>query len=125
MPPVRAEALELVFAAAVVAVFASAAAALTGRASRGLLLTLGSILAVAAAVTAGWAVVLHLVARRDALRSWLLRVLVANAVAAAAIIGLAISRPRDGVSLLLLAVAVEVALFATSQALALRRLAHS
>ena len=84
-----------------------------------------SSLAVAAAVTAGWAVVLHLVARRDALRSWLLRVLVANAVAAAAIIGLAISRPRDGVSLLLLAVAVEVALFATSQALALRRLAHS
>jgi hypothetical protein len=81
-------------------------------------------LAVAAAATAGWAAVLRLVARRDALRPWLVRVLVANLVAAAAIIGLAISRPRDGVSLLLLAVALEVAAFAVSQALALRRLAH-
>lgn len=54
MPRVRADVLELVFAAAVVVVFASAAAAVVGRASRQLLLTLTSLLAVAAAV--GWVV---------------------------------------------------------------------
>ena len=52
MPRVRADVLELVFAAAVVVVFASAAAAVVGRASRQLLLTLTSLLAVTAAV--GW-----------------------------------------------------------------------
>ena len=54
MPGVRADVLDLVFAAAVVVVFASAAAAVTGRATRQLLLTLTSALAVAAAV--GWVV---------------------------------------------------------------------
>ena len=54
MRPVRAEVLELVFAGAVVAVFASAAAAVSGRASRTLLVTLTWILALAAA--AGWVV---------------------------------------------------------------------
>lgn len=51
----RAEVLELLFAGAVVVVFASACAALAGRASRSLLSTLTSVLAVAAAV--GWVAV--------------------------------------------------------------------
>jgi hypothetical protein len=71
--------------------------------------------------TAAWAVSLRLVARRTVLRPWLVLVLAANVVAASAILALVAARPPDGFSLLLAAVAVEVAAFAASQAVALRR----
>ncbi|MDM4719356.1 hypothetical protein QTQ03_07005 [Micromonospora sp. WMMA1363] len=77
--------------------------------------------AIAVAV-GGWAFALHRVARRPRLRGWLVGVLVANVVAAAAIATVAATRPWDGAfTVLLAAVAVEVAAFAVSQAVALRR----
>jgi hypothetical protein len=51
----------------------------------------------------------------------LIRVLVANILATGLIGVLAVIRPPDGFSLLLVAVAVEVAAFAASQAIAVRR----
>jgi hypothetical protein len=78
-------------------------------------------LAVAGAV-AGWACVLHRAVRRGPLRPWLVGVLVANVAASALISGFVTVRPWDGAfSVLLIAVAIEVALFAVSQAVALRR----
>jgi hypothetical protein len=77
----------------------------------------------AAVATAAWALWLRLVALRTVLRPWLVRVLVANVLAASAIVALVATRPPDGFSLLLAAVAVEVAAFAVSQAVALRRTA--
>jgi hypothetical protein len=77
--------------------------------------------ALAALATAAWAVLLRLAARRAPLRPWLVRVLVANVMAAVVIGALAVIRPLDAFSLLLAAVAVEVAAFAASQVIALRR----
>lgn len=79
----------------------------------------------AAVATAVWALGLHRASRAPALRPWLLGVLAANTVAAGLAAALAVTRPRDALSLLLLAVAVEVAAFAVSQAVALRRGATS
>jgi hypothetical protein len=80
------------------------------------------VVVLAAVGTAAWGVFLRFTARRETLRPWLVRVLVANVLAAGLIGALAVIRPRDGFSLLLVAVAVEVAAFAVSQAIALRRL---
>ena len=74
-----------------------------------------------AAGTAGWAAALWHAAGRAVVRPWLAGVLVANVVAAGAIAALAASRPRDAFALLLAAVSAEVAAFAVSQAVALRR----
>ena len=81
------------------------------------------ILVLAAFGTAGWAAMLHLVARHGPSRPWLIRVLAANIVAVGLIGALAATRPPDALSLLLVAVALEVAAFAVVQASALRRLA--
>jgi uncharacterized membrane protein YfcA len=82
---------------------------------------IGAVL-LAAFGTASWAALLHLVARHGLLRPWLIRVLAANIVAVGLIGALAATRPPDALSLLLVAVAVEVAAFAVVQASALRRL---
>ena len=76
----------------------------------------------AAVGTAGWAAMLRLVARKSPLRPWLIRVLAANVVAVGLIGALAATRPPDALSLLLVAVVLEVAAFAVVQASALRRL---
>jgi hypothetical protein len=77
-------------------------------------------IAIAVAV-GGWAFALHCAARRPRLRPWLVGVLTANIVAATLIAALAAVRPWDGAfTVLLAAVAVEVAAFAISQAVALR-----
>jgi hypothetical protein len=76
----------------------------------------------AAVGTASWAVTLRIVARRGALRPWLIGVLAANIVAVGLIGALAAFRPPDALSVLLVAVALEVAGFAVVQASALRRL---
>ena len=68
-----------------------------------------------------WAIVLLVAARAVHVRPWLRRVLVANAVAAGAIAGLGVAHPYDVLSLLLLAVAAEVATFAVAQSVALSR----
>ena len=78
------------------------------------------VVLVAAAATAVWALRLQ-AAARGAERSWLVVVLLVNAVAAVLVAGLALSRPWDALSLLLFLVALEVAAFAASQAVALRR----
>ncbi|MEJ3748426.1 hypothetical protein WEI85_34715 [Actinomycetes bacterium KLBMP 9797] len=81
------------------------------------------ILAIAVGV-GGWAFALHRVAWRPRLRPWLAGVLLANVVAATLIAVLAAVRPWDGAfTVLLAAVAVEVAAFAISQAVALRQTA--
>ncbi|MEU5943703.1 hypothetical protein ABZ807_32150 [Micromonospora sp. NPDC047548] len=73
---------------------------------------------------AGWAFTLHLVARRPRLRPWLVGVLIANVVAATLIAVFVAVRPWDGLfTVLSAAVAVEVAAFAISQAVALRKAA--
>jgi hypothetical protein len=83
-----------------------------------------AVIPVSAAGVGGWAFALHRIARRPRLRPWLVRVLAANAVAAALIAAFAGARPWDGgFTLLLVAVAAEVAAFAVSQAAALRRTA--
>jgi hypothetical protein len=70
----------------------------------------------------GWAFALHRVARRPMLRPWLVGVLTANVVAATLLAAFAVVRPWDGAfTVLVAAVAVEVAAFAVSQALALRQ----
>ncbi|MEU9509146.1 hypothetical protein AB0D32_23030 [Micromonospora sp. NPDC048170] len=80
-----------------------------------------AVIAIAVAV-GGWAYALHRVARRPRLRGWLVGVLAVNVVAAAAIAVFTAVRPWDGAfTVLLVAVAVEVAAFAVSQAAALRR----
>ncbi|WP_406078335.1 hypothetical protein [Micromonospora sp. NBC_00858] len=72
----------------------------------------------------GWAFALHRVAGRPRLRPWLVGVLIANVVAATLIAVFAAVRPWDGAfTVLLAAVAVEVAAFAVSQAVALRQAA--
>lgn len=76
----------------------------------------------AALGTAGWAVMLRLVARQRCLRPWLIRVLAANIVAVGLLGALAASRPPDALSLVLVAVALEVTTFAVVQASALLRL---
>jgi len=68
-----------------------------------------------------WALILGVAASRAALRPWLLRVCVANVLAAGLIAALAVSRPLDAVSVALVAVSIEVAVFAVSQAVALGR----
>jgi hypothetical protein len=77
----------------------------------------------AAVGTAGWAAMLRLVARKSPLRPWLIRVLAANIVAVGLIGALAATRRPDALSVLLVAVALEIAAFAVVQASALRRLA--
>jgi hypothetical protein len=79
------------------------------------------IVVLAAFGTAGWAALLRQVARHGLLRPWLVRVRAANIVAVVLIVALAAARPRDALSLLLVAVALEVAAFAVVQAAALRR----
>lgn len=79
------------------------------------------VILVAAVGTAGWAVVLRHLADRTRLRPWLIVVLTANVVAAGLIAILAATRPYDVFTVLLAAVAVEVAAFAASQAAALRQ----
>jgi hypothetical protein len=74
-----------------------------------------------AAGTAGWAGALWHAAGRAEVRPWLAGVLAANVAAAGVIAALAVSRPHDAFALLLAAVSVEVAAFAVSQAVALRR----
>ncbi|MGX6601805.1 hypothetical protein ACWKSP_06665 [Micromonosporaceae bacterium Da 78-11] len=70
----------------------------------------------------GWAFGLHRVAQFRRLRPWLVAVFVANIVVATLIAVFAAVRPPDGwFTLLLAAVAVEIAAFAVSQAVALRR----
>ncbi len=81
----------------------------------------GWVLVAVAAGTAGWAAALWHAAGRVAARPWLVTVLAANVVAAVAVAGLAVSWPAGAFALLLGAVAVEVAAFAVSQAVALRR----
>ncbi|MEU4235944.1 hypothetical protein [Actinoplanes sp. NPDC026619] len=79
------------------------------------------VLAVAAAL-GGWAYALNLASQRATLRWWLAGVLVANVAATAVISGFVTVRPWQGAfSVLLIAVAIEVAMFAVSQAVALRR----
>jgi hypothetical protein len=96
-----------------------------------LILFLGPIshrLSVAPAVTAviavgvgGWAIVLYRIARRRRIRRWLIGVLVANLAAATLIAAYAAVKPWDGAfTVLLVAVSVEIAAFAASQAFALR-----
>jgi hypothetical protein len=80
-----------------------------------------TVVMLAALGTAAWAVCLRVFARRAVVRPWLVRVLVANVLAASAIVALVATRPLDGLSILLAAVAVEVAGFAVCQALVLRR----
>ncbi|CAA9428068.1 MAG: hypothetical protein AVDCRST_MAG35-2416, partial [uncultured Quadrisphaera sp.] len=75
----------------------------------------------AAAVTALWALALGLAARAARLRGWLAVVLAVNVGGVLGLGALAAARPFDLLSLLLAAVALEVAAFAASQALALRR----
>lgn len=106
--------------AAYCAVTSACLAVFTGPASGAVGLPVWTVLAVAAG-TAVWAFSLARAARGAQLRPWLVRVLTANIVAAVSIAGLAVTRPRDAVSVLLLAVALEVAAFAASQAVALRR----
>ena len=80
------------------------------------------VTAVAAAGVGGWALLLHLVAGGPRLGRWLGVVLVANVLAAGLIAAVTVARPWQGaVTVLGAAVAVEVALFAISQAAALRR----
>ena len=85
-------------------------------------LALRSGVVFAAAVGSGvWALILGVAASRAALRPWLLRVYVTNVLAAGLIAALAVSRPLDAVSVALVAVSIEVAVFAVSQAVALGR----
>lgn len=74
----------------------------------------------AAAGTALWALTLLSAARGSQVRRWLVGVLASNVVAATLVAALAVTRARDAFALLLVAVALEVAAFAVSQALALR-----
>jgi hypothetical protein len=69
----------------------------------------------AAAVTALWALLLAVAAARRPVRGVLGGVLVVNVVAAAGIAALGATRPPDALSLLLFAVAAEVAAFAAWQ----------
>ncbi|MBG0565982.1 hypothetical protein [Actinoplanes aureus] len=81
-----------------------------------------AVVLTAAAAVGVWALTLHLAAGRRRLRPWLIGVLTANVLAAGAIGAAAAIRPWDAlVTLLLAAVAVEVAGFAVSQAALLRR----
>lgn len=80
----------------------------------------GAVLA-AAAGAAVWALALHLAAHGTRLQPALVVVLVANTAGALGIAALAVTRPVDALSLLLGGVALEVAAFAVSQAVALRR----
>jgi len=79
-----------------------------------------AVLLVAAAVTGGWAALLLLLASRRHLRGPVGFVLVVNVVAVAGLGALAVTRPVDGLSALLLAIAVEVGAFAGWQAVLLR-----
>ncbi|MFC6017923.1 hypothetical protein ACFP2T_17110 [Plantactinospora solaniradicis] len=80
-----------------------------------------AVIIASAIAIGGWAFALHRVARRPRLRPWLVGVLAVNVVAATLIAAFAEVRPWDGAfTLLLAAVAVEVAAFAVSQAVALR-----
>ena len=75
----------------------------------------------AAVVTLGWAALLRVLASRRRLRAPVRLVLAVNVVAVVALLVLAVSRPVDALSLLVLAVAVEVGGFALWQAMLLRR----
>lgn len=79
------------------------------------------VLLTAAVATGTWAASLCSAAGSARLRTWLAVVLAANVVSAVLVATLAVTRPLDALSLLLLAVAVEVAAFAALQGLALRR----
>ncbi|GAA0265515.1 hypothetical protein [Cryptosporangium japonicum] len=74
----------------------------------------------AAVLTLGWAGMLLALAARRRPRGPVRFVLVANVVAVAGLAALASTRPLDALSLLLLAVAVEVGAFAVWQAVLLR-----
>lgn len=89
--------------------------------SEGLAMPPAVTVAIAAGV-GGWAFALHRVARRPRLRPWLVLVLTANVVAATLLAAYAATMPWAGaLTVLLAAVAVEVAAFAVSQAVALRQ----
>lgn len=75
----------------------------------------------AALGTAAWAAMLRFVAGHRPLRPWLIRVLGANLVAVGLLVALAAARPLDALSVLLIAVALEITAFAAVQASALRR----
>ena len=77
------------------------------------------VVSLAAASTAVWALLLCFAATRAELRPWLVRVILANVAAAGLVAALALSRPLDAMSVLLLAVSVEVAAFAAVQVIAL------
>ena len=79
-----------------------------------------AVVIVAAIMVAGWAAGLWLLSHRPQLRPVLRSVLAVNAVAAGCVAVVATTRPWDALSLLLLAVVVEVAGFAVAQGLALR-----
>jgi hypothetical protein len=83
-----------------------------------------SVLVAAAVGTIAWAIGLRLMAGRQTLRPWLVGVLAANILAVVVITLLAATRSPDAYSLLLAAVALEVAAFAVVQGVALRRRPH-
>lgn len=103
-------------------VVAACVAVFAGPLSRAFTLPVGVLLGIAAA-TAVWACSLWLAAGVVRVRPHLQVVLVANTVAAVLIAVTALIRPADMLSLLLAAVAVEVAGFAVWQIVALRSLA--
>lgn len=71
-------------------------------------------------VVAAWSGLLAIVSRRDRLEGWLRTVLTVNIIGTLALGVLALTRPWDALSLLLVLVAAEVAAFAISQGVALR-----
>lgn len=108
------------------AVYCAVAAVCVAASSAPLSRALGvpvAVLVVVAVATLAWAAWLRTAARLTDLRPALRRVLAANAVGACLVAALAVTRPVDALSLLLLGVAVEVAAFAVWQAVALRRTA--
>lgn len=81
-----------------------------------------ALTAAVAAGIGGWAILLFRVAGGRRLRPWLAGVLVTNLVAATLIAVYAAAEPWQGAfTIVLVAVSVEVAAFAASQAVALRR----
>jgi hypothetical protein len=80
-----------------------------------------ALLVAAGVATLGWALVVHRLGRLADWRRPVAAVAGANVLAAVAIAALALAAPRLAAQLLLAAVALEIAAFATSQVIALRR----
>jgi hypothetical protein len=108
----RADALYCALAAVILAVFAGPVGEAFG--------VPAPVLLGVAAVTLAWAGSLAVLAARRPVRGAVAGVMTVNVVAVAALSVLAFSRPVDALSLLVLAVAVEVGAFAVWQALVLR-----